>query len=164
MASVRERFDAKVDRNGPVPEHCHELGPCWLWTGARKKSVGYGNFWLDGHVVPAHRVAWELEHGSITGALLVLHRCDNPLCVRPDHLFLGTHADNAQDAKRKGRLQSARNQGEAHGMAKLTERDVVAIRALQADGYRRDELAARFGVCVTTIGNVVNRRKWAHVA
>ena len=81
---------------------------CWLWTGGLKVA-GYGGFYTDrrGRSVLAHRVAWELTNGPIPEGLDCLHTCDTPSCVRPDHLFLGTHADNMQDAARKGKFQWA---------------------------------------------------------
>lgn len=92
-----ERFWAKVDLSGE----------CWVWTGSRAggtKVGGYGRFYLHGRVMPAHRRAWELTSGPIADGLLVLHRCDNPPCVRPDHLFLGSYRDNMLDASAKNRI------------------------------------------------------------
>lgn len=79
---------------------------CWLWTSNVLKN-GYGQFWMGAGLVPeyAHRVAWQLTSGPIPDGLFVLHHCDTPTCVRPDHLFLGTHTDNMRDASRKGRLR-----------------------------------------------------------
>lgn len=90
--STSERFWAKVDFGDE----------CWNWTGGRFEN-DYGAFQLDGKAVRAHRVAWELINGPIPEGLIVCHHCDNPGCQRPNHLFLGTHADNAQDRERKGR-------------------------------------------------------------
>jgi hypothetical protein len=92
-----ERFWAKVYKNGPVPQHIPELGPCWLWTAYI--SEGYGEF----ESTTAHRTAWELTYGPIPLGFDVLHRCDNRTCVRPAHLFLGTDLDNARDREAKGR-------------------------------------------------------------
>lgn len=104
-----ERFWAKVNKQGPVPAHRPELGPCWVWTGTVPKQPGYGRFntgiklagrWV---IVNVHRYSWELHHGPVPAGLWVLHRCDNRPCVRPDHLFLGTATDNNRDMVAKGR-------------------------------------------------------------
>lgn len=86
------RFWPKVDK----------AGDCWIWK-ASKRRKGYGQFQLNGTMVSAHRVAWQIEHGEIPAGLLVCHHCDNPSCVRPDHLFLGTNSDNQKDAGAKKR-------------------------------------------------------------
>jgi len=101
-ASIDSRFWPKVDRNGPVVRA--ELGPCWVWIGSLK-DTGYGQLSAPHRGVPlkAHRVSWELHHGPIPDGLWVLHRCDNRRCVRPDHLWLGTDADNKSDMEAKGR-------------------------------------------------------------
>jgi hypothetical protein len=106
------KFWSLVNKNGPIPEHCPELGPCWLWTGD-VNTKGYGWFYAEPgrgrqHTL-AHRFAWKLEHGEIAVGVKVLHRCDTKPCVRETHLFPGTNKDNSQDMARKGRayLQKA---------------------------------------------------------
>lgn len=102
-----EQFFGHVDKDGPVPDDQPELGPCWLWTAATNSS-GYGCLRVRGVLLLAHRVMWKLAHGRAAPVdREVLHRCDTPACVRPSHLWIGTHAQNMADAKRKGR---ARNQ------------------------------------------------------
>lgn len=97
------RFWSKVDKNGPVPEHVSHLGPCWVWKAATTKR-GYGAFPLTHELtIPAHRFSFFLEHGRWPYPC-ALHRCDNRACVRSEHLFEGTKADNAQDAINKGRF------------------------------------------------------------
>lgn len=104
---LAERFWEKVDRDGPVSRE--ELGRCWIWTAARNVH-GYGKIGVPGSViVGAHRVAWGLERGPIPAGLWVLHRCDNPPCVRIDHLFLGTALDNNRDSASKGRSAAHRH-------------------------------------------------------
>ena len=93
--TLEERFWAKVDKRGP--------DKCWPWTGARNNRE-YGQICIGGHqgrLLLAHRVSWELAHGSIPKGMCVLHRCDNPLCVNPCHLFLGTHRENMEDSVRR---------------------------------------------------------------
>jgi hypothetical protein len=92
--TLRERFEAKFT---PEP-----MSGCWLWTGA-VQGHGYGCFHVGGQPLQAHRMAWQLTHGSIAPGIHVLHRCDNPACVNPSHLFLGDPKINAQDRSKKGR-------------------------------------------------------------
>lgn len=147
---------------------------CWLWTGTSTK--GYGRFWWNGEQVPAHRVAYLLFCGPLQPEALVLHRCDTPLCVRPDHLWVGTQSDNIKDAVAKGRWTQATKpkpglRGAGNNRTKLTEAQVLEIRHL----YERGEapfnspvslrgLAARFGVSKYAIYSVVHRLTWAHLS
>jgi len=154
--TLEERFWKKVDKSG---------GPdaCWPWMAGRNKG-GYGQIRAGGlssgqvRVVRAHRVAWELAHGDIPDGLCVCHRCDNRPCVNPAHLFLGTHTDNIRDRHTKGR--SARQPGEAHGGAKLTAAEVVAI---MASTEPMSVVAARYAVCRQTISNIRNGKNWTHL-
>lgn len=93
---IAERLADKLDKSGS----------CWEFTG-KHNDYGYGLIWQNGVEARAHRVAWELAHGMIPDDLLVLHHCDNPPCCRPEHLFLGTHADNTNDMLAKGRHRNA---------------------------------------------------------
>lgn len=129
-----ERFRSKVAVGPP--------GECWEWQAARGPK-GYGRYNTGGSVKVASRMAWELTFGPIPAGLLVCHRCDNPPCVNPAHLFLGTHADNSLDMVAKGR--SPRAPGERSGKAKLTEDQVRAIRAAYAAGEPTRSIAGRFG-------------------
>lgn len=134
-----ERFWSKVDV-GDVTE-------CWKWQ-AGKIGGGYGKFTIHHRQRQAHRVAWVLTYGPIPEGLCVLHKCDNPGCCNPYHLFLGTHADNMADALHKGRLAR-----------KLTEEDVLDIRELYATGeWTYGELADEFNVRKSTISYVICRR------
>lgn len=129
---------------------------CWPWIGARN-SKGYGQVRLNGRMRPAHRVAFELSFGD-PGSLFVCHRCDNPSCVNPAHLFVGTAADNARDAVSKGRSRS----GERHNQARLTVTRVREIRGLAQAGVQGIALAAKFGVTPQTISHIVTRKTWRH--
>ena len=139
---------------------------CLEWT--RNRHVfGYGKLTIDKRNVAAHRLAWELANGPIPDGLWVLHHCDNPPCINPDHLFLGTQADNARDAARKGRARGGGPPGEASGNAKLTEADVRLMRWLHfmaAGKYGTIiGLARRFNVNKRTVGAVVHRHSWKHI-
>ena len=144
-----------------------DSGACWLWTGSRNPK-GYGHFGLGGQCTQAHRAAWILTNGAIPDGLCVLHKCDNPPCVRPDHLFLGTNADNMADMVSKGRAAQRDNsnypRGENHPNAKLTDSAVLEIRARYAAGemgtYR---LASLYHVAQMTIHGIVTRKHWRHI-
>lgn len=134
---------------------------CWPWIGG-KDDRGYGKASVGGQKWKrAPRVAWELTNGPIPDGLHVLHRCDNPPCVNPAHLFLGTNRDNHADKVAKGRQA----RGERCGHNKLTEDDVVAIRyAVVVCGARQRELSRALGVSAQTVCNVVNRSSWREAA
>jgi hypothetical protein len=130
---------------------------CWIWTAALFNG-GYGAFQDEGRALGAHRVAWELAYGPIPKGLHVLHHCDNPSCVRLDHLFLGTDADNMTDRDRKGRQA----RGLRHGSAKLTVKKVALIRKEYVP-YRISYtvLAKKYGVHPETIGRVIRGENWS---
>jgi HNH endonuclease len=134
---------------------------CWLWTGPVVRQ-GYGVITRPGfprakRLFRAHRLSWEDHYGPIPAAVDILHRCDVPACVRPEHLFLGTDLDNQRDAKFKGR----KARGSRCARAKLTEADVRAIRA--ASDADSQELAARYGTTRGNIRRILTRRTWNHL-
>jgi len=134
---------------------------CWEWTSCRNRD-GYGQFRFNGLMKRAHRVAWCLTFGKIPKNICVLHRCDNPGCVNPSHLFLGTHQDNMADMAKKQRCY--RPSGESHHKAKLTKNDVRKIRKIYADGQLfQKEISEMFDVDRTTISNIVTRRTWKEI-
>jgi hypothetical protein len=154
------RFWDKVDKNGPIPVHCPELGNCWVWKRA-KNEHGYGDFRTFGDHDKAHRVAWQIKHGGITKKVFVLHKCDNPACVNPSHLFTGTQKDNIQDMIRKGRHGYTPHYGENNGYSKLTWEKVREIRLLfLKGGFTHIALAHKFGVSRPCICQVVNHKHW----
>lgn len=140
-------------------------GPdCWEWTAALGGS-GYGTFGITrDRMMPAHRFSWEMHFGPIPAGLFVCHHCDNRLCVRPDHLFLGTPLANVRDMQRKGRARYTGAIGTANANAKLTEDDVRAIRVRRAAGETTIALAAAFGISAPQVSYIVHRKVWRHVA
>lgn len=141
-------FWAKVDQS------YHPDG-CWVWRGA-KTSNGYGAFQMGvGNTVRSHRIAYVLSHGAFDDSLVVCHKCDNRECVRPEHLFIGTNADNSADMSRKGR--TARFFGSKNGGSKLTETVAVAI---YQDPRTNREIAADYGVTSSLISLIRHRKLW----
>lgn len=146
---------------------------CWNWV-AFLTSDGYGLFGLSGKLYTAHRVSYYLHFGCIPVGVLVCHKCDNPNCVRPDHLFLGSQFDNVHDMKRKGRERKATGdasamkkypelvqKGEKHPKAILSEAAVLHIRA----NYKGScsSMAPHYGVSTCTIRDIIKRRSWRHI-
>lgn len=129
---------------------------CWEFTGAHC-TTGYGRIYYEGSLQLTHRVSWFLTYGGIEEGLCVCHKCDNPPCCNPEHLFVGTHKDNETDKKSKGRTV----QGERQGGSKLTEGQVKEIRLLLDQGARGYILASRFGVARTTISKIKYNKRWA---
>lgn len=150
---IADRFWPKVNK---VPNGC------WLWTGAMTKK-GYGWFTIEaGCTRLAHRIAWSLTNGEIPDGLCILHRCDIPLCVNPEHLFIGTMKDNSQDmeSKRRGNHPLGRQ----NGRSKLCPESVREIRRLYVP-YKVSclDLGKQFGVSGPTIDAIISGRTWRHV-
>lgn len=161
-----ERLWSKTDMNGPTPIARPDLGPCWLWTGAKYKN-GYGHISFNGKTISTHRAAWIVAYGYTLGGLNVCHKCDNRACIRPAHLFPGTQSDNLLDMVRKGRFGIRRHnplRGERSPNAKLTDAIVRRMVALRSSGKLYREIGAMFGVHENTASKVVRRIKWRHVA
>jgi len=159
---LRERFFAKVDRRGPVPECRPELGSCWIWLGS-KNACGYGVCrGLRRSSALAHRVAFFLAEGRWPEPQ-ALHHCDRPSCVRRSHLFEGTQAENIADMDAKGRRKWSSSLGEANPRAKIREHDVLSIRAAGATGETPRRIAGRFGLHEETVRSIIMRKTWKHV-
>lgn len=187
MRDVAERFWAKVEKTDT----------CWIWRGCRRSKDprrAYGQFYFDGRTQTASRVAYMMHVGPIPDGLLVCHHCDNPPCVRPDHLFVGTMSDNLLDAARKGRTYAPSLRGDEHpsrrypeilkrgdqhwtrvhpewvirGMAKtsakITDADVPEIKRLAASGASQRKIARIFNISQRNVGRIVRGERWRHVA
>ncbi len=176
--SLIERFWARVNKTDT----------CWLWMGSAVED-GYGVLGYRGKQVRTHRLSWELANGPIPAGLSVLHRCDTPACVNPDHLFVGTTQDNITDKVAKGRQakgdshgsrlhpesrprgdthymrrsSEAPMRGERNGSAKLTAAEVRAIREESARGESRASLGRQYAVSPLTISLIARRKTWVHV-
>lgn len=142
-----QRFWQKVNKSSD----------CWVYTGACK--WGYGAFWLNGKQVLAHRFSWELLNGPIPNGMLICHHCDNPPCVRPEHLFLGTSQDNRTDAVIKGRHAK----GERIHFAKLAPSQITEIRDLRNRGLEAKDLAVIYEVDKTHIWRITRKKAWKHL-
>lgn len=153
---VEERFWPKVMK--PM-----DWSACWTWQGATKRR-GYGQFKVFSYTTAsAHRLSYALYYGVNPGELHVCHRCDNPACVNPAHLFLGTNADNVADKVAKGRAVGRDQRGERNSAAKLSARAVHEIKALIAAGHKNTRIAARYGVTHQLISRIRRGRSWAEV-
>lgn len=132
---------------------------CWFWLGSLN-NAGYGRISIGGKSTLTHRVSWQVRNGPIPDGLFILHRCDIPCCVNPDHLFLGTAKDNMTDCSRKGRLVVPFARGVDLPFAKLTETDVKAIRLSSESGR---QLSKIYGIDQRTINRIKARKTWKHV-
>jgi hypothetical protein len=154
-ARERQRFWDEIFWNKVVKD---EAG-CWPWTG-HIASHGYGIFHHDGSRIGAHRKAFELANGPIPDGINVCHKCDNPRCVRPDHLFLGTQKDNIADMIAKGRRTTITPQGEQVGGSKLKNHQVIEIRGSIGT---HTEVARRYCVSRDTVRLIRAGRTWRHL-
>lgn len=160
-----ERFWGKVDKDSsPL---FYDGTRCWEWKAFRNPK-GYGQIGIGLKIYLAHRVSYEICLGKIPDGFLVLHHCDNPCCVRPEHLWIGTPQQNTDDMIAKGRLgnkipkQPAR--GGTHGSRhKLSSEQVLEIRRRRALGESREILSKEFGVSANAIYNIVKRNHWTHI-
>lgn len=164
---IREmiRSGPDIDRLKAKMKVNDETG-CWEWQKSLNTN-GYGQFRFRGRPQQAHRVSWILHNGEIPEGegqyktLYVLHKCDNPICINPEHLFLGSQSDNANDAISKDRWHQLPGlTGEAHGRALITEDDVRAIRASDMPARK---IAVQYGISHGAVQHIRKRRSWKHV-
>lgn len=159
MAAYRdfeERFWEKIDVRGD--------NDCWEWL-ACKGRTGYGRIRLPRkrETGNAHRIVYTLTYGNVPRGKIVCHRCGNPSCCNPKHLYAGTFSDNNMDRVRHGKQAGGANKGSKHHMAKLKRRDITEIRGLRASGSTLPEIAKRYGVGISQIHRIVTRKSWRHV-
>lgn len=173
-----ERFWFFVDKDGPTVRP--ELGQCWTWTGAfsrggasgtrtgsRAPELRYGAHTMNGKRTSAHRHSWELAFGTISDPRMVVrHKCDNPSCVNPSHLEVGTQRENILDMIYRGRgsFPFRGGSGQPHANAIITADTVREVRRLAAEGVRPAALAGQFSMTVRNVRAVVYRQTWKHVA
>lgn len=133
---------------------------CWNWVGTVHHD-GYGVFGHNGKSVRSHRASYEYHVGNIPSGMLVCHTCDNPLCINPDHLFVGTASDNAKDMIKKGRGNHPC--GSSHPLSVLNSEYVIRIRELRSNGHTLKSLADTYGVSFQTISAIMHNKIWRHV-
>lgn len=162
LSERRQDFYSYIDRNGPVPSHCPELGRCHVWTKSCLKSGGYGQFNINGGMWRAHVLAFLWAGNEIKEGQCVCHRCDNPKCCNPSHLFTGTHNANMQDMIAKGR--AVHPKWDETGTAKLTKEQVSMIKDLWNTGkLTKAKIGRYFGVDRGHAGMIISGLVWKGV-
>jgi len=164
-----DRFWSKVDK-------ISNPNGCWEWTASKQnRKVGYGKFQMKNKSCLAHRISWLLHYGKIPKNIYVCHKCDNSICVNPNHLFLGTPNDNIQDMVKKNHHAKGNNhgsvthperivKGEKHANSKLTKNQIIEIRKKYIPNIiSMPQLAKEYNVDWTTIRQIVNRITWKHI-
>lgn len=153
---VIDRFWSKVNKTET----------CWEWTAGLFHPNGYGQFCAKEipHIRTAHRFSWFLHNGTIPTGMFVCHHCDNPKCVRPSHLFLGTNSDNMKDCYRKGRMKNPCACGEKHPMSKFTTSQIIEIRrAYKAGEYTIRGLSVLYSCSYPTMAAIVKYESWKSI-
>ena len=152
---TENRFWSKIERDDENPDKCWDVVAMCL------NQNGYGEFCVNRKLIIAHRFSYQLHHNRLIGdKMFICHTCDNPACVNPHHLFEGTPQENMTDKTNKGRA----TKGEKQPLSKLTEKQVLEIRAKYAKGrITYNVLAKEYGVHKTSIGLIINRKIWTHI-
>lgn len=150
---LTDRFLEFVDISQPKEK-------CWLWNGTIRGGK-YGAIMINWVAWPTHRLSWVVHYGKVPKGMLVCHTCDNPPCVNPNHLFLGTTRDNAIDRAKKNR--GYKPKGELHHHAKLREKDVLRIRELKVKKVKNRIIAERFGIEPRQVRRIASRFSWSHI-
>lgn len=160
FCSLACSFWSKVDKRSD--------NECWPWLGAKSNGYGYmgSKYWESGKNCSAHKVSWIIHYGEIPESysyhgICVLHKCDNPICVNPKHLFLGTHFENMCDMVKKGRTPGLK--GEKNPTAKLNDIKVIEIRKHLKNKINQHEIAKMYGVNVSTINRINKNHLWEHI-
>jgi len=152
--TLEQRFWQKVDKRSD--------DECWEWT-ASTNIHGYGQLWIRNTFIVASRASWIVHFSYIPDGLCVCHRCDNRKCVNPNHLFLGTHQDNSNDMKKKGR--SLNQKGENNHATKLTDNDILNVRKMWVSGkHRQKEIMGIFNLSRVSLWRIISYRTWKSVA
>ena len=151
--NTEEKFWKRLDKKS---------NGCWEWTKAHNKD-GYGQTCYKGKMVWTHRMAWIYSKGEIPEGMHVLHKCDNPACCNPDHLFLGTHKDNMNDRDKKNRCNNKGLKGELNPQSRYTEKDILQMREMYKKGMKQKEIALIFNTTQPIISNIINRKYWKHI-
>ena len=151
--SVKARFETKF--------MAETNSGCWLWMGNIGKH-GYGQFHLNGGCMAASRAAFQLYKGSIPEGMCVCHKCDEKTCVNPEHLFLGTQADNLADMFKKGRQNTPK--GVNHGHANLNDLQVISLRCDRLNGLSYSGISRKYGISISVAYKIVNLHSWKHIA
>lgn len=155
----RERFWENVDKTPGFGPN----GDCWIWT-AGCNPQGYGWFYWEGKHRLAHRASLAMASRPVPEGLLACHTCDNPPCVRPSHLFIGTYRDNNLDALRKGRKEAIKPMvGKENPRAKLSEHDVLKMREMRKAGHTYQSIANAFGVTYSPTYDAITGKHWKHL-
>jgi len=150
--SMENRFKLKIEV---------QKDGCWKWLGYKNKS-GYGSFYALGETL-AHRFSYRFYVGDIPKGLMVCHTCDNPSCVNPKHLWVGTSSDNQQDCVNKGRARRNSPVGSKNGLSKLTEANIIRIRGLKEKGWSQKKIAEEYAIHQTNIHYILSGKTWSHV-